>query len=66
MKLSVNGENRDYRGEPTLEALLRECGAPCEGVAVILNDDVIPRTQRAATHVREGDRIELVTLAGGG
>ena len=35
-------------------------------VAVEVNEEVVPREQHATTELREGDRVEIVTLVGGG
>ena len=35
-------------------------------VAVELNLEVVPRAQHGATVLREGDKLEVVTLVGGG
>jgi len=35
-------------------------------VAVEINEDLIPRRTFAKTVLRDGDRIEVVTLVGGG
>jgi sulfur carrier protein len=35
-------------------------------VAVELNLEVVPRAQHSSTALREGDRLEVVTLVGGG
>lgn len=40
-------------------------GAP-QGVAVALEDAVVPRGSWAATTVRPGDRVEIVTAVQGG
>lgn len=67
MKLIVNGESFEHRGEPRLPAVLAAYGvASGAKVAVVVNDDVVPQTRREETVVREGDRIEILTFAGGG
>jgi sulfur carrier protein len=35
-------------------------------VAVEVNEEVVPRARHATIQLREGDRVELVTLVGGG
>jgi sulfur carrier protein len=35
-------------------------------VAVEVNLEVVPRAQHAQTRLRDGDRLEVVTLVGGG
>lgn len=37
-----------------------------EGVAVACNDAVVPRSEWTETHVRDGDRIEILVAAQGG
>jgi sulfur carrier protein len=67
MKLIVNGEAFEHCGEPRLPAVLSAYGvASGAKVAVVVNDDVVPQTRREETVVREGDRIEILTFAGGG
>ena len=68
MKLRVNGEEREYEGEPRLAALLREVGIDpaAPGVAVAVNARVIPRQEIESTGLSNGDRIEIVRAVQGG
>ena len=66
MKLQVNGEPYEHGGEATLASLLRELGADGARVAVLIGDVVVPRDERDATRLKDGDRIEILTFAGGG
>jgi thiamine biosynthesis protein ThiS len=67
MKLIVNGESFEHRGEARLPAVLWAYGvAPTARVAVVVNDDVVPQARREETVVRDGDRVEILTFAGGG
>ena len=52
----------------TLVDLLRELGHDPErpGIAVALNDEVIPRGMWAARDISDGDRIEIVGAVQGG
>ena len=63
--LTVNGESCSYEGVPTLQAFLEKWSAGTRMVAV-LNDEVIGRQKVGDVILREGDRIELLSLAGGG
>ena len=63
--LTVNGEACRYEGPPTLGAFLEHWSAGTRVVAVV-NDEVIGRQKVGEVVLREGDRIELVSLAGGG
>ncbi|MBK8481881.1 MAG: sulfur carrier protein ThiS [Proteobacteria bacterium] len=53
--------------EPNLQALLARLGhAERRGIAVALNDSVVPRERWAATALRSGDRLELLVAVQGG
>ena len=66
MRLIINGETIERPGPCSLEALLRELKLKAERVATVVNDDIVPSSLRAARKVQEGDRIEILTFAGGG
>jgi len=67
MKLMVNGESFEHGGAALLPAVLTAYGVkPGARVAVVLNDEVVPESRRGDAAVREGDRIEILTFAGGG
>ncbi|MBI2437652.1 MAG: sulfur carrier protein ThiS [Lentisphaerae bacterium] len=66
MHLVLNGEPNE-RPEPcSLAKLLQELNIKAERVTTVVNDAIVPAAQRAAYQVREGDRIEILTFAGGG
>jgi sulfur carrier protein len=66
MKIQVNGESRDIAEGSSITALLGQLGVTQPHVAVELNLEVVPRAQHGATVLREGDKLEVVTLVGGG
>ena len=68
MKIEVNGEEREVRDEArTVIAALAALGVEeTRGVAVALNDRVVPRSSWAEQPVEEGDRIEIVRAVQGG
>ena len=66
MTLTVNGEARSVADGLTLAQLLRELGLERNPVAVELNRLVVPRDRHGETRLAEGDRLEIVTLVGGG
>ena len=65
-RIHVNGEAREVPDGTSLAELLEQRGLRPEQVAVELNQQLVTRDARAATWLREGDRVELVTLVGGG
>jgi thiamine biosynthesis protein ThiS len=66
MTIHLNG--RPFQVEPglTLERLLRRLELPDRRVAVERNREVVPRDLYASTPVEADDRLEIVTLVGGG
>lgn len=66
MKLILNGVDRETPALATLADLTRWLALPAFGTAVELNGTVIRRADHGATPLREGDRLEIVRLVGGG
>lgn len=66
MPIQVNGEPREVPDGCTIAALLELLDVRMKGVAVERNLEVVPRSQHATTALVEGDRVEVVTLVGGG
>lgn len=65
MIVMVNATNIDVDAHTTVAALLDSLGFPDRGVAVALDDAVIPRS-RWATELFDGARLEIVTAVQGG
>ena len=66
MKILVNGEPRDVAAGTTIAQLLETLRLDPRTLAVELNLDVIPRGRHAESLLHDGDRLEIVTLVGGG
>ena len=66
MRLVVNGETYEHGGNGALLSLLEELGANGDRVATMVNDEVVPKTSRSQTRLRDGDRVEVLVFAGGG
>jgi sulfur carrier protein len=66
MKIVVNGQAREIASGSTVTQLLGELGVTQPHVAVEVNLEVVPRARHSETKLREGDRLEVVTLVGGG
>lgn len=64
--LIVNGEPHEVPPGTTVAALLARLQMQPRLVAVERNRDLVPRRQHAACTLEPGDRIEIVTLVGGG
>lgn len=66
MQIEVNGEQREVADGTTIAGLLRELDVTQPHVAVEVNLEVVPRARHGETVLRNGDRLEVVTLVGGG
>ena len=66
MKIQVNGNEREIAAESTVADLLRVLELEPRGLAVERNLELVPRALHAETKLAEGDRLEVVTLVGGG
>ncbi len=65
MRVTVNGEAKEIAAATLAEALAALDYANAI-VATALNGDFVPARKRAATPLREGDRIEIVAPRQGG
>ncbi len=66
MKLTINGEERDFEQPLTLAGLIENLGMKADRVAVELNREIAPRDRWNSTQLSEGDRLEIVQFVGGG
>jgi sulfur carrier protein len=66
MNIQVNGEGREVAAGSTVANLLGELGVTQPHVAVEVNLEVVPRAEHGGTILNDGDRVEVVTLVGGG
>lgn len=62
----LNGEEREIPAGITVAELLRRLGLAGKPVAVERNLEVVPLAKHAETGLQTGDRLEIVTLVGGG
>nr|BFE35090.1 sulfur carrier protein ThiS [Actinomadura rugatobispora] len=66
----VNGEPRELPGDTTVAdavaAVTGRSGPDASGVAAALNDEVVRRSDWAATTLAEADRLEVLTAVQGG
>ncbi len=66
MKIMLNGRDRDLAGAMTIQNLLEQVGIQPEMTAVEVNLEVVKRTDYDKTMVKENDKVEIVTMMGGG
>jgi sulfur carrier protein len=62
----VNGESRAVPTGSTAADLVEALGLAGRPLAVEVNEEVVPRARLADCRLEPGDRLELVTLVGGG
>jgi len=66
MTITINDELRTVPEGTTIAALLSDLGRKAKFCAVERNRELVPRAQHGDCVLAEGDRLEIVTLVGGG
>jgi sulfur carrier protein len=69
MQLTINDTPRDIPDDLdnlTVEALLQHLDVAARLTAVLHNGEIVRREHYGARRLRPGDRLEIVTLVGGG
>jgi thiamine biosynthesis protein ThiS len=66
MQIILNGEKKDVPDDLTIIGLLKHLKIQPQRVAVELNLDIVKKDRYAATKIKNGDRLEVVSFMGGG
>ncbi len=66
MRLFINGQEKLAPALTTVAELTKWLQLPAFGSAVELNGEVIRKADHPGTLLRDGDRLEVVRLVGGG
>lgn len=66
MKITVNGEERDFPADLSVEALIGELSLKPERLAIEVNSRIVRRASWPSTTLADGDRVEIVHFVGGG
>ena len=66
VQVKLNGEPSDLPDGSTVAQAVAERTAASSGVAAAVNGEVVPRGSWAATPLRDGDQVEIVTAVQGG
>ena len=66
MQITVNGDPQTLADGLTVADLVLQFNLTPERVAVEVNEHLVRRTEYVAVHLANGDRVEIVTLVGGG
>ncbi|MDT0301080.1 sulfur carrier protein ThiS [Streptomonospora wellingtoniae] len=66
MDVIINGERRAVPPRTTVAEVVRSLTRQPAGVAVALNDEVVPKAGWTTTEVGEDDRVDVLTAVQGG
>jgi thiazole synthase len=66
MKLTINGENRNFLESLTVNQLLDQLGLDARKVALERNLEIVPRSTYGNVALSDGDQLEIVHFVGGG
>lgn len=66
IQIQVNGKEVTMPDGSTVSSLVDGMGRDRRGIAVAVNETVVPRGLWETTRVRGGDRVEILTAAQGG
>lgn len=66
MVLTVNGQSHEVPDSLTVRQLIERLGLAAGACAAEVNQRLVPRREHEIRTLQPGDRIELVTLVGGG
>jgi sulfur carrier protein len=66
VRVTVNGGPDDLPAGTSLEVIVAGLGRGRAGIAVALNDEVVPRSRWSSVELFEGDRVEILTATQGG
>jgi len=66
MQIFLNGKTRELSSDTTVAGLMALLELRTEIVAVEVNEGLVARSRREEHALCEGDRVEIVTLVGGG
>jgi len=67
VKLIVNEKESIFeKSELTIDELLQKLNIEKSGIAVVVNGDIVRRVRFAEYKLKEGDRVDIITMVGGG
>lgn len=66
MRILLNGQPREVPEGTSVRTLIEEVGLGKSACAAEVNQQLVPRREHESRILIEGDRVELVSLVGGG
>ncbi len=64
--ITVNGKQIQLASEMSVADYLEQNNYQIKRIAVELNEEILPKYSYSDTMLKDGDRLEVVTLVGGG
>lgn len=66
VKIMLNGKEREIVDDTTVLGLLNELDLKPQGIAVELNLEIVSKSKYNETVLKDGDKVEIVRMVGGG
>ncbi|GAB6078138.1 sulfur carrier protein ThiS [Hydrogenobaculum acidophilum] len=68
MRIKVNGQYYDFEKPLNVLELIEFFGVKLRpvGLAVAINEDIVPKSKYQEVFVKDGDCVEIIELVGGG
>ncbi len=67
LKIKVNDKDYEFESENlNIDDLLTKLSILKEGIAVCVNGDIVRKAKYGEFLVKDGDRIDIITMVGGG
>jgi len=66
MKITLNGEEREFGSELTIGELLTELGLQSNRVVIELNREILNLAEALPRQLKSADKLEIIQFVGGG
>ena len=66
MKVTINGDIREFKNNITLQSILEELNLESKVMAAAINMDIVKQDSWNNYIVKDGDKLELLDFVGGG
>lgn len=66
MKVIVNSQVKEFKGEKASELMISLNLSDTRGIALAINEEIIPKTQWQNHLLRENDKVIIITATQGG
>lgn len=66
IKITINDEEQFFEDNINIQTMLKKLSLDDKIVVVVLNDDIVNNEDYTKIILKDGDKIELVRIVGGG